>query len=621
MGQSCPRIVRAVLLGLAVLILAACTSTAQTAKPTASAGAGSAAAAVSGTTPPCAFEWPADLGSCASTDPAVKVESLSEGDTSMCSFGGSVDWGDGDKQNFSFNGAPDGTVFDFANHTFTAKGTYTITVTDQVLSGMCTWGNMTLSFTYGTASATASASPGQSLCSQQSPSACLIASSAVAGLDTGDIGDGPDGMTLGTHVADSDGFAGADFTDGQGNVIIADEDASLASPFGSATAYQNSSFLAEVQIYNGLRPAALSSAVQFAQQVAAANGSARIYVTGLGLGGVEAEAQAQALGSRLAGGVTFGAPGLPGYQAASGQGAAVTDFADYGDPVGNWSSDPDSELADLASQGTDHYGDFELVGNPLTAALPRLAANTHKLMVSSALEKLLPEGAPGNKLIETALKLSAVAQAAETTEKVTSLYDSSLQLATYAYLAGGGLLYHSIAQYASDLNVSLAGTVAPAISMAEYYKEFDPNATTATLQAAASTTVSAAGAVSAPGYTVTGDASTGEPGAQTFADQSGSQYDVTDDPAAQVSSLAVNDPDGTSYVIANDDSGQQEWSARVYYYSGPGQTGTLTGALYDWRAGGSQLHLFAGLPPGVSKETLNYSQPDGAGTLVSKTTG
>jgi hypothetical protein len=168
--------------------------------------------------------------------------------------------------------------------------------------------------------------------------------------------------------------------------------------------------------------------------------------------------------------------------------------------------------------------------------------------------------------------------------------------------------------------VSLAGTVAPAISMAEYYKEFDPNATTATLQAAASTTVSAAGAVSAPGYTVTGDASTGEPGAQTFADQSGSQYDVTYDPAAQVSSLAVNDPDGTSCVIAYDDSGQQEWSARVYYYSGPGQTGTLTGALYDWRAGGSQVQLFAGLPPGVSKETLNYSQPDGAGTLVSKTT-
>jgi serine/threonine protein kinase len=98
---------------------------------------------------PCAFEWPAKLSGCSSSDPAVKVESLSEGDTSGCSFGGTVNWGDGKAENFSFDGAQDGTVFDFANHSYQAKGTYTISVSDQVLSGFCTWGDFTVSFTYG----------------------------------------------------------------------------------------------------------------------------------------------------------------------------------------------------------------------------------------------------------------------------------------------------------------------------------------------------------------------------------------------------------------------------------------------------------------------------------------
>jgi dienelactone hydrolase len=72
--------------------------------------------------------------------------------------------------------------------------------------------------------------------------------------------------------------------------------------------------------------------------VAAANPNTRIYVTGFGLGGVEAEAQALALGSRVTGGVTFGAPGLPGHQ-VNGSESTVTNFVDYGDPVGNWASD------------------------------------------------------------------------------------------------------------------------------------------------------------------------------------------------------------------------------------------------------------------------------------------
>lgn len=503
--------------------------------------------------------------------------------------------------------------------TFTVgDGDYTGTVDDATrqISGTYTYPGQNGTWTAVPATGGAAGpAAGPVDCTGQNPSTCLLASNAVAGLDVGDDSDAPPGMHMENEEAEADGFAGAEFTDGQGNIIIANEDADLASPFGTATTYQNSSFLAEAGIYAGVRPAVLlSSAVQFAQKVAATSASARIYVTGFGLGGVEAEAQAQALGSQVTGGVTFGAPGLPGYQADGSQ-ATVTNIVDYGDPVGNWASDPQSELADLAGKSIGHFGGVDLVGNPTTAALPRLAANAHNLMFSSGMEKLIPEGLPDNGLVEAELKLSPPLEGGN---EVVDHYDLGLKLASFAYLAGGALLYHSLAQYASDLGVSLTPTVAPPTSMADYYREFDPTASTATLQSAAATTVNAGGAVSAPSYTLTVDTATDELATQTFNDQAGSQDVVTYDPDAQVSSLAVNDPSGTSYEISNDDAGQQAWSSRVYYYSGPDLTGTVTGVLYNWHTGGSQLTLFGGLPQGVGEEILDYSQPDATGVLISK---
>jgi hypothetical protein len=433
----------------------------------------------------------------------------------------------------------------------------------------------------------------------------------VAGLDVGDDSDAPTGMQMKTYDVANDGFAGAEFTDGQGNIIIANEDADLASPFGTATSYQNSSFLAEVQIYNGIAPAALGTAVQFAQRVAATDHNARIYVTGFGLGGAEAEAQAQALASRVTGGVTFGAPGLPGAP-AGGSGSTVTNFVDYGDPVGNWASEPDSDLASMAPKNTVHYGGVDLVGSQPNAALSLLAANTHKLMLSNAIDEVYGEELNQPGVLEAALKIHPLPGA-----EIGDLYDAVLQDASYVYLGEAALTYHTIAQYASDLGVSLKPTVAPPTAPADF-REFDPNASTATLQADASTTVNADGAVNASSYDLTANTATDELDTQTFTDQSGSQYDVTYDPSEQISSLAVNDPSGTSYEISNDDAGQQAWSSRVYYYSGPDETGTLTGVLYNWHTGGSQLQLFSGLPQGVSKETFNYSQPDATGALVSK---
>jgi hypothetical protein len=98
----------------------------------------------------CSFQWPNNLNPCSSQEPAVEIESLSEGDTSSCSFAGTVTWGDGSEQDFSFNGGPDGTVFDVADYTYKKAGTYSIAVSDEVVSGPCTWGDFTVSFTYQT---------------------------------------------------------------------------------------------------------------------------------------------------------------------------------------------------------------------------------------------------------------------------------------------------------------------------------------------------------------------------------------------------------------------------------------------------------------------------------------
>lgn len=125
-------------LAMIAFLLVTGTITAQAAPSTVSASAAGQ----------CSFMWPSQLQNCSSAVPAVKVESLSEGDTSGCSFGGTVRWGDGSQEDFSFNGAANGTVFDFADHTYKAQGTYPISVSDQVLSGFCTWGDFTVSFTY-----------------------------------------------------------------------------------------------------------------------------------------------------------------------------------------------------------------------------------------------------------------------------------------------------------------------------------------------------------------------------------------------------------------------------------------------------------------------------------------
>jgi hypothetical protein len=451
-------------------------------------------------------------------------------------------------------------------------------------------------------------------CSVQNPSECLLASNAVSALDTGAGIEPPSGMrVLYKQVTPLDGFAAAAFMDANGNIIVADEGADLASPFGTTTSYQNGSLVADGLIYAGRRPVTLNDAVQFGRYVQGKDTtSAPIYVTGFDLGGVEAQAQAQALQSGVAGGATFGAPGLPGNQAAGNQGGIVN-FVDYGDGIANWTSDPGSALASLAPEHMDHYGQVDQVGNPYSEALPLLAANTHKVALDSLIGEAVGKDLRAGDAFDRILDIAPTPQT-----EVVKRYNTVMKGASYAYLAGSALLFHSIGQYAKDLGVSLTPTVAPPTSPADYIKQFEPTAGTATLTAADATTVSADGTVNGPGYNLTADTATDLLTGETYTAGNSSQYDVSYDPTEEVSSLKVNDPGGTSYEIFNDDSDQYPWSTRVDFYSGPDETGTLTATLYNWHAGGSQLQVFTGLPKGDTEEILNYSQPDATGQLISK---
>lgn len=135
------------------------------------------------------------------------------------------------------------------------------------------------------------------------------------------------------------------------------------------SAYGRELIAADVQILEGHWPAAFTDAILFALGAQSLAGSTPIYLTGHSLGGGEAEAVAlfAAISPDLsiAGGVTFGAPGVPGYFGPSGFGK-LTDFVDYGDPVGNYAHD--GELAAVSLTG-NHVGTVEFVGSPADAAV------------------------------------------------------------------------------------------------------------------------------------------------------------------------------------------------------------------------------------------------------------
>ncbi len=174
------------------------------------------------------------------------------------------------------------------------------------------------------------------------PGATLLDSAALSALDS-----------------NTDGFYALAYEE-NGVVLIAFEGTEFDS-----SAYGRELIAADIQIFEGKWPAALIDAIHYAQDVQSLAGSTPIYVTGHSLGGAEAQAVTMFAANpfdnfSIAGGVTFGAPGLPGYYGLTGFGN-LTDFVDYGDPVGNYAHD--GEFGGWALTG-NHFGTVELVGRP-----------------------------------------------------------------------------------------------------------------------------------------------------------------------------------------------------------------------------------------------------------------
>jgi Cadherin-like len=170
---------------------------------------------------------------------------------------------------------------------------------------------------------------------------------------------------------DFDGFYAQAFVDENGDVIVAFK-GSIINPFPLSqflTPYGAGSRTDDIDILNGKLPTALvNDALSFVQSVREIAGSAPLYVTGHSLGGFEAEVVTAAAGSPVDGGVTFGAPGVPGYNGESSNlyAADLLDYVEEGDPVGNFADDPESGLAIFAATKKvgPHVGQVQLIGNP-----------------------------------------------------------------------------------------------------------------------------------------------------------------------------------------------------------------------------------------------------------------
>jgi hypothetical protein len=339
----------------------------------------------------------------------------------------------------------------------------------------------------------------------------------------------------------------------------------------------------------------------------------KIYVTGHDLGGVEAEAQAAAITS-IAGGVTFGAAGLPN-NTNQGTAGNLVNLVDAGDAFGLWASDTPT-LQGIADDSVLHYGPVRLIGPDADARFAKIADEMHKSSISESLVKVvsktvdfLPE--KYKKLFDVALPAAG---------KFADRYDGVVNAAEYSFLAYAAYRYHSISVYADDLGVNLnpKEPVVPESDAAKWWaKEFDSKLTKAQVTQVGETDIAASGVLKAPDIDLTP-----KPGAVTIPAEkyslpsSDAQFTVSYDPAEQVSTAKVNNG-SVSYEVLNDDLGTHRWSAAIDFYSKPGEAGKLTAKIYNWDSGGSQLQLFVDLPSGVTEQTRNYSGPDATGKLLS----
>ena len=182
---------------------------------------------------------------------------------------------------------------------------------------------------------------------------------------------GTSGLSLLTNAAGTaviatkpgDGFHGVAFETASGQVIVSFEGTNLGA-LQTKPVLVGAQVKADQQIYEGENPNLYADALRFSDRVeavAAAQGisQSNIFVDGHSLGGAEAEYVAAQTG--LAGD-TFGAPGIAAGDITPGKKSDLTNFVDYGDPVGNYSDNPNRVGNLLSGEDIERFGKATYVG-------------------------------------------------------------------------------------------------------------------------------------------------------------------------------------------------------------------------------------------------------------------
>lgn len=220
-----------------------------------------------------------------------------------------------------------------------------------------------------------------------------------------------------TMRTDATGFFGAAFRTSSGQIIVAFEGTDL-DDFEDNPLFVVSQVVADYQIYLGQTPLAYSDALSFTQTVlsaAAAQGYAQsdVFLSGHSLGAAHVQYVAAQTGLS---GHSYGGPGISTNVIPAGRTSGLVNYVEYGDPVGNYSANPNREGPFLYSDQIVRYGSATYLGNPLDALQLEVAGQFFS---------------PGSS--------------------------DAARLAGAALFADAAYDHHLLVHYAADLGVTLAG--------------------------------------------------------------------------------------------------------------------------------------------------------------------
>jgi hypothetical protein len=414
----------------------------------------------------------------------------------------------------------------------------------------------------------------------------------------------------------SDGFEAVAVRDPGGNVIIVNE-----GTVPGKTVYDINGVKADASILLDQTPTALVDAAEFAQ-VVQSRYAGPIYVAGHSLGGIEAQMEAKALGANCGGGATFGASGLPG-NTSSGP-STLVNYVDYGDPVGNGSTDPGSPLASLFAPGNmRHFGAVMMLGSPSDASvLLNNAPAVSSLLAStdawSVLKTFAGEVGDGSMItayreVPSAFAYHGVVNYGADLALWTPNVTVRPALDIYLMMIGIPLGKASYTKVMNGVVQPDGSFVSPAITISS-------DATTGQVVIRQTADLNGqVGTVLAGGVTtLLTNLSTGFPVSLTYVSPDKSVYSATLDAASRAfKTLQVNESNGESYQISYEVTNSQPWKLTATFYQGLNDQGPVYQIVDNWDAGGSQVQTFNNLPPGYSKRLSNYSGPNGTGTLLS----